>query len=697
MPSAQRLIVELSTYSLQAAVAADGRVTACREFAPDDGASLASFITEHAAGAPVELALLAPAAGFAGVIGADETASLGAASALLERAPALGGGAGAPVAACDVVNGRIPVGDGSRAWLLAGVSAEAAEAAGRQLAALGLAPAAVAPALPAELGAVVELVRATPGAGDVAVWVPGESSGRLCRVSSEGIQSVAEVPAGWTQIFEAVQAELGLKFRAAATKLFFNANYEFGEAGERIAGRLAALLRDGLGGTAAFHAVGLPAGQAWLVREVAKSLGVAAWTPDEAAAQARYGVSAELLSPGIVGLLQAAVSRAGGEWVPVWLTPDTVLSPTVAPAPAVVLPVTPPAPAPAPEPKPVVAAATPKPAPVRTPAKPVPPAPKPVKASAPAAAPAPVQAKPVAPKAVVAAPSPARSTAAPAPANRAPAAKGRKFPLVPVAAGVVVVGLLVGGAMFFLKSDAPPAKTASAAKTAKPAAVSAPAPVSVALQPSVQLALLESEVKRDPMGFKGDYYAFSVSNKGVLTNLQTTGRTAPWIRNLGFMRLYGVTLQADGRRTVRKAGDMSSSDYRAKVVKRVRDGVVVFDVDVAHPKFTFTQTFVCLPRSLKVELRFKPAALSDANGPLDAVYGVHFDTADFVSPAGKPQARAGELVYGTKKGPLSLRYDPAFTGAGSQPVVGDPALASFVLAVAGGTTEQVLNYEIVLP
>jgi hypothetical protein len=56
----------------------------------------------------------------------------------------------------------------------------------------------------------------------------------------------------------------------------------------------------------------------------------------------------------------------------------------------------------------------------------------------------------------------------------------------------------------------------------------------------------------------------------------------------------------------------------------------------------------------------------------------------------------GSLTYGTKRGPLVLRHGE-FKGPGPQPVVGDPALASFVLAMAGQPSEQVLNYEITLP
>ncbi len=709
MSSSQRLLVELSTYSLQAAVVAGGRLVAHREFAPDDNAGLAAFVTEHAAGLPLDVALLAPASGFAELLNSEETASLNSASAILARASATAG-IGTLAAVCDVVEGRIPRIDVASRWLLAGISSETADAASQQLASLGLTPATVAPALPAELGGVVELTRNTPGAPGVAVWEPGDSSGRLWRISSAGVESVKELPVGFRQIFEVVQTELGLKFRAAATKLFFNGDYQFGEAEDKIAVQLAGLLRDALGETpAAFHVIGLPTGQAWLVRALARALGSTAWAPVESTATSRYGVSADLLSPRVVGLLQAAAAGwVRGQWLPAWITPDTAI-----PAKSEVTPA--PAPAPKPSPAPVVVAppsAAPAPAPVPVPSKPVPVAPAPKKPAVPAPPVAPVKPKPAPVKPAAVAPvkpAPVPPVAPVAPTTAAPTttSAGRKFPVVPaVLAGVVVLALLGGGIAFFRKPASKsqptvstpavtpkPAANPTPTVTPKPAATPAPAVVS----PPIPWAVLEAEVKRDPVSFKNEHYQFKVSNKGVLTDFTVAGRPHPWIRNLGFVRLYGVSTLPDGRKTARRAGDMSSPDYRATVLKRIRDGVVVFDVNVTHSKFTLTQTFVCLPNSLQVEVRFKPTALVDAYGPLDAVYSVHFETADFVSPGSKPQMRPGELIYRTKAGQLVLRYDPAFKGAGPQPVVGDPSLASFMLAVAGGQTEQLLNYEIPLP
>lgn len=672
MPSNPRTIVQISTYSAQVAVVDGNRVVAWREFPADDASQVAAFLAEHGAPAQAELALFSTHAAIAAVARPEETTELRTGAALIEWA-ASWAGEGARISACDVATGRAPAGDDASGWLLTGMTAEAVEAATSRLATLGLTAAATAPGLVADLGAVTELVRGTPAV--VAVWEPGESGGRVWLVSEAGVLAARETAAGFAEVFEAVQTELGLKFRTAATKLFFNGNYEFGEAAGRIAGRVAPALKASLEGegVSAFHVAGLPAAQLWFARAAATALGLPSWAPEASAIAGRYGET----TARSFGLLQAATVRPGGTWVPSWMTPDVVVPPKrVAPAPVKAAPAAP--------------AAT----------KPVAKAP-----AAPAQAPAPAkaQAKPSKQTKQAAPASKPTEAAKPAATNPKPAATpaGKKFPLVPVIAGVAAVGLLAGGAMFFLKSGKPEAKpvaaSTSSAAAQKPATAAATAAAKPGIDPALQKALLESELKRDPLGFKGDNYQFTVSNKGVLVNLQQTGRTTPWVRNLGFMRLYGVTTLPDGRRTARRAGDMNSPEYQARVVKAVRDGSIVFDVEVTHPKFRLRQVFVCLPRSVKVEARFLPLSLSDAGGPLDALYGVHFETADFVSPAAAPTTRAGEVSYATKHGALVLRYDPAFTGAGAKPVVADPALTSFVLAASGGTKEQTLSYEIAMP
>ena len=493
------------------------------------------------------------------------------------------------------------------------------------------------------------------------VWVPGETAGKLWRVTAAGITGVRDVPAGFGQIFDAVQAELGLKFRAAASKLFFNDRYDFGDAAEKIAGRVGGFLKGGFEGETpvALHVTGVPAGQAWFTEALAKSLGLPVWTAGDAPVP------------------------VAGEWAPAWITAGNAIGAKAAES-------APAAPAPAgPAQAQVVKPSTkvvglPPPAPARAPVQPVA-----TVTTKPAAVPA--VKKPVAPQ-------PVKSTPVKEPAKPVPGpARSNPFPWVPVLLGLAVLLLVTGLAVRLMKSKSVPEKVVATAAATAEAPKSVPVAVTAGQAATLPAVLLESELKRDPMGYKGEAYQFTVSKKGVLLNLQAEGRGTPWVRHLGFMRLYGVTTMSDGTRVARRAGDMNSPEYQARVVKRVRDGLMVFDAEVEHPAFLLTQTFVCLPRSVKVEVRFKPKVLKDATGPLDAIYGVHFDTVEFTKPGAAPAVREGEVVYDTKAGPLIVRYDPGFNSAGEKTVVADPALTSFVLATAGATTERTLNYEIVLP
>src|SRR5690606_4256940 len=109
-------------------------------------------------------------------------------------------------------------------WVLAAVDAGSITAARETLTGLGLAPSDLTIAAPAILGAVATSL----SAGETALVVlPGEDDAQLAWVGSGGVQSVAAAPVGFADIYEAVQRGLGLKFKAAAGKLFFNETYDF--------------------------------------------------------------------------------------------------------------------------------------------------------------------------------------------------------------------------------------------------------------------------------------------------------------------------------------------------------------------------------------------------------------------------------------------------------------------------------------
>lgn len=485
----KKLIVELSPYSLQIAVLAGDRLTVCRDFSPDAKDVVAGFIAEHQ-GAPVALALLAPKSQFGRLSSEEEATSIRTSADLLSFAAKTGNtfGATAAAVACDATTGLAPAGEQSSNWILAGAQMSVVEAATEQLSALGLAPQAVSFALPAQLGAAVSALKNTPDSR-IALWQLNETDSQLWLVSASGVEKTHTLPIGFNHIFDAVQAELGLKFRTAAAKLFLNNAYEFGDLAGNIAGRLRDQLLIGLAalGTkpSALGVLNLPVHQAWFARGVAQAVDLPLWSVDVSALCAQLGVAGEAVNSQLpactLGLLKAAGSagQTGIAWVPPLLgEKPTSSAPAQAaasakPAPAAASPTAAPATA---SPAPAPAAATPVPAAVTPAATPAPakPAAAPAK---PAAAPAP--AVPAA-QPVSARPSPVpASTPAPAPAapayQAAPAQpKPKKSPLVLIAVGGLVVAGIAVAAVSFMKG-----KTPANTVAAKPAQAVAPKEVPV--------------------------------------------------------------------------------------------------------------------------------------------------------------------------------------------------------------------------
>lgn len=120
------------------------------------------------------------------------------------------------------------------------------------------------------------------------VWVLDLGHGETLAVLVSGGTAVAAGALSLNQdtLAGAIQAELGLKFRGSAAKLFLNEQYDFSEAGCRIAGRLLATVKSELAGIRGtqpepklIFAGGLRRHQQWLIRELATGLGVQVFDP----------------------------------------------------------------------------------------------------------------------------------------------------------------------------------------------------------------------------------------------------------------------------------------------------------------------------------------------------------------------------------------------------------------------------------
>ncbi len=377
------------------------------------------------------------------------------------------GDADAWIAAARARDGAAP--DGSP-WLLAAASAESREQALAALASQGLKPARTVSATHHAAGAVAALASAP-----TLLLELGAQGAHALLIGPGGVIAAAPVSLNLDRIAEAVQTELGMKFRGSAVKLLFNADYDFSEAAPKIAARLTPALKPELsalrGATPAVLAcTGLPAAQHWLANALATALDLTPFAPDVKAWCAKNGVTfanADLeasLSPawaGFLNLISVGATEAAGAWNAPWQIATASATPapapaaaapaaaTAAPAPAPVAPSpkAPPPPPPAAESKATPAISTPaaKPAPAAAPTK---------AASTPAPSPV-ISVKTVnTPKPAAPAPAPAEKATAPVPVNKATAPAAAKAAVATATAKVTAPD----------SSVSYPAKNAPAAK-----------------------------------------------------------------------------------------------------------------------------------------------------------------------------------------------------------------------------------------
>lgn len=737
-----RLFVELTPHSVQLALTDANGLAAHGECACD-AAAVAAKLAELAPGLkPSGVQVLwVPHAGSVLRAGAEDAAAIRTTKGLLSKAESLPGvTAPVQVVAVDAATGLTVDPVGSAAWLMSVVPTTAMDDAKAQLTTLGLPVAGLRLALPVHVGAVVAALQDMPESTRVLIWHLNDSSAQLACVSAAGCEAAGAVDAGFTQVFEAVQAGLGLKFRAAASKLFFNAGYDFSETSGAIAERLAAVLRPSIETLGckptALHVAGLPIAQRWLANAVASALDITLLSPDMTAFCTQCGLTGVAvkseLSPAAMGLLfQASPGGAGGAhaWRADWLDANAapVVAPALAPAaPKLVIPkpapaaAAPAAAAPAPEVKvpvlatPAPAAAKPAapatvpavlkpaaaaPAPVATPAPAVAPAPKPVK-SAPAPAPV-VQAQPLTPApvlkpAAVIAPMPVVASQ-PEPETveepavetfEEPAVAAKKKPVaLLVAIGAVVV---LGGAAAFLmmgKSAEPATEQASVA--------AAPSVEDVRMREEENARMLVDELKT-PRSFRNDRYSFEVSDRGFLRKLVGVGNRTI-IDEFGWLELQGMFT---GSTRTFYAGTISDNEFRPSINKTVRDGKVIFEIKGTHPRFTIDTLVTCLPQSLQIETVFKPLNMEDPRGPISGVYMVKMNRQS-LSLGQRATVESGVVNYSTQVGPFSLKFNGDAWGqageAGKQTVSVGSNLVFFYFAGDSDPKHNILRTEIALP
>ncbi len=712
---------ELAPHALHLAVISGRKIVAWHAFRPDSKSEIAAFVAEYKIAGLVRASLIGDRIHLH-LSDASEASSLRQPAALQAHLSSLSHGFdGTPGGVvCDASNGRAVDPAGSGPWLLTAFDTAAFATLRETLGELGLAPVSFTVAAPAHIGAVAASLK---GDEIAAVIIPGTDEAWLAWVGAKGVQSVASIPLGFTQIFEAVQKGLGLKFRAAAGKLFFNDTYDFTEASSKICEFLVPALKPALDARPAssLHVAGLAAGQAWFASGLSSALGLNAWKATGSGIASQLGLDAggQEIPFAAAGLLQL-VASAGSSSAP-WVQPtletlaaEALSKPkTAAPIPAAKAAAPAPvAPAPAIAPAPVAAAAPIKP--VLKPAAPAAaikpaaapkPAPKPAVKPAPKAMPAPVLAVSVEEQ-------PESPAAAPAPAKRS------KAPVF-IAAGVGVVAAIVGLAAHFRSTpnprtvqNPPAAEPAAATPAPAPAPTPAPAtqqsttpkidpvpaPLPVTPPAPAPVAGAADTLPAEMRKFANSRYRLEIAEKGFIQSL-ATARDEILVESAGGISLQGSYIGTDGRRKWFNVGGVDDAGYVASVRKSVRDGFTVFDVSVQHPRFSLEQSFTCLPDSVKVLAKFTPVNLRDPRGAIAAVHSVRLAPVA-LNPALRMRAQDNSFIYAMKPSTLRVQFDPvtwARDGAGGlQTIIAGENGVVFHFTENTEVARNTLNYEIQL-
>jgi TonB family protein len=389
-------------------------------------------------------------------------------------------------------------------WVLAAAAKESYAQALASLEELKLVPTRISPATLSAIGGLASALKLKGDGSTALLFEFGEFCTHLLLVSGDGVEAVRLTAVTMDQVAEAVQVELGLKFKGSAAKLFFNESYDFSETGAKIAARIAQELTADVGALghtpAAFACTGLPAKQAWFAGHLAGALNLAPFAPDLKSwctqTHLTFSDSAieSSLTPAWLGFLHfigsyQVASPEKSLWQPDWTrtTPPpaaaaAVISPPKPAAASVIAPPKPagavPPAAPAKPAPPLFTPTPPKPAgtvPPAAPPKPAPPLftptpPKPAGAVPPAA-----PAKPAPPLFTPTPPKPATPAATPLPVK--PAAPSLAKPAAPPAKPIAAPPPRPIAAPPPRPIAAPPPKPAAAPTPSKPAPAPAPKPV----------------------------------------------------------------------------------------------------------------------------------------------------------------------------------------------------------------------------
>ena len=234
------------------------------------------------------------------------------------------------VALCRADDGCSVAASSHGRWLAVGVGQNSLAACQSHLAELSLRDTVISPAITNHLGALQTACQLSGAPSSVMAWDLGESESTLYLVNRKGVLATQRCPVGVQHIADAIQGELSLASRAAATKLFLNAFFDFADTGPKVVRRLASGIKPAhhaLGGApSALFCIGLPADNSWFANEVSALLGMTPWHPAINTLSRELGVDfvgnslAGNLSFNAAGLLHLVGRHAAKSegWRPAW-------------------------------------------------------------------------------------------------------------------------------------------------------------------------------------------------------------------------------------------------------------------------------------------------------------------------------------------------------------------------------------------
>ena len=232
--------------------------------------------------------------------------------------------------------GEGPIGAAGRAgrWLATAASSESIQIAKKWFREPEASQPAGGVATFALLNATRRLLKVGGQSKEVFVLELGKSSSTLLVTSSAGVEAVHELSFCFEHVVDAIAAELSLRMRGAAEKLWLNQEFDFSDSGARIAARLAEALLPAISeiqagrdrATAGLFVAGLSTAQAWVGARLSESLGIPCWKPDVNAWMERAGfaldetIAGRVIEPEWLGVLGAAelVLNDNQSSIPCW-------------------------------------------------------------------------------------------------------------------------------------------------------------------------------------------------------------------------------------------------------------------------------------------------------------------------------------------------------------------------------------------